>query len=96
MVVLDLLNKTDPDELVSIVNPSSHDFSIKVTNIHNKGEVIEYTVKSREKLELPRYAADNVSERLAQRMESNKSGVLTQAYHKELLDQIRQYEVKEA
>jgi len=81
----------DPDELVNIINPSADDFTLDVADIHNKNSLIKYTVKSREKLELPRYAADLVSERLAQRMESRKAGVLTQAYHKELLGQIRMY-----
>lgn len=93
--MLEPIDSVDPDELVSIVNPSANDFSLEVTDIHNKGAFITYIVKARESLELPRYAADHVSERLAQQMESRRSGVLTQAYHKLLLDQIRMYETKE-
>lgn len=92
---MDELDKTDPDELVSIINPSADDFTLEVVDIHTKGNFIPYTVKSRESLSLPRYAANHVSERLAQRMESEKSGVLTQEHHKKLLDTIRMYEVKE-
>lgn len=88
---MDELNKTDPDELVSIINPSADDFTLEVVDIHTKDTMIPYTVKARESLKLPRYAANHVSERLAQRMESRKSGVLTQAYHKSLLNQIRMY-----
>lgn len=87
--------KFDPDEEVSIINPSANDFSLDVVDIHHKGETITYTVKSRESLKLPRYAAECVAERLAQRMESRKTGVLTQAYHKMLLTQIKMYPVEE-
>lgn len=87
--------KSKPDELVSILNPTADDFSLEVVDIHNKNNLVKYTVKSRESLELPRYAADHVAERLAQRMESKRSGVLTEAYHKLLLDSIRMYEVVE-
>lgn len=93
--MLEPIDKVDVDELVSIVNPSAHDFSLEVTDIHHKGAFITYTVKARESLKLPRYAANVVSERLAQQMESKKSGVLTPIYHQLMLDQIRMYEVKE-
>jgi hypothetical protein len=89
------VNKINPDEIVSIINPSSFDFTLKVVDIHNKGEMIEYTVKARESLKLPRYAADHVAERLAQRIENKKSGVLTQAYHKSLLNEIKMYDTIE-
>ncbi len=89
------IDSFDPDEEVIIINPSSDDFSLEVIDIQHKGETILYTVKARESLKLPRYAADHVSERLAQRMESRKSGVLTQAYHKQLLNQIRMYTAEE-
>lgn len=84
----------DPDEEVVIINPSSDDFSLDVIDIHG-GSMITYAVKARESLKLPRYAADHVSERLAQRMENRKTGVITQAYHKQLLDSIRMYETIE-
>jgi len=94
--MLEPLNTTDPDELVSIINPSANDFTLEVVDIHSKTrDIITYTVKARESLKLPRYAANHVSERLAQRMESKKTGVLTQAYHKLLLGQIRMYEWEE-
>lgn len=93
--MLEPIDSIDPDELVSIMNLSADDFSLEVTDIHNKGEFITYTVKSRESLKLPRYAADSVSERLAQRMESKRPGVITQAYHKSLLDSIRMYKAEE-
>lgn len=89
---MDELNQKDPDEMVSIINPSAHDFSLEVVDIHTKNTMIPYTVKSRESLKLPRYAADCASERLAQRMASRKSGVLTLANHEQLLDTIRTYE----
>lgn len=90
------LTPIDPDEIVSIINPTANDFSLDVVDIHSKTrDKITYTVKSRESLKLPRYAANHVSEHLAQRMESKKSGVLTQAYHKELLKQIRMYDWEE-
>lgn len=92
---MDDLTKDNPDEIVSVVNPTADDFSLKVVDIHNKGEFITYTVKARESLTLPRYAANHVSERLAQNMENKISGVLTQANHKKFLDSIRMYEVKE-
>lgn len=91
----DRFNEFDPDELVSIMNPTADDFTLEVVNIHNKDEMISYTVKSRESLKLPRYAANLVSERLAQRMEGKTSGVHTQAYHKSLLDSIRMYATEE-
>ncbi len=94
-IYMEDFNYDDPDEEVSIVNPLPDDFSLDVVDIHNKGETITYTVKSRESLKLPRYAANCVSERLAQRMESEKKGVLTQAHHRELLDSIRLYTIKE-
>lgn len=90
------MNEYDPHELVIILNPTKDDFSLSVVNIDNKNrEQIPYTIKARESLKLPRYAADLVSERLAQRMESTKAGVLTQEYHKALLKQIRMYEYEE-
>jgi len=90
------IDSVDPDELVSIINPTADDFTLEVVDIHSKTrDMITYTVKARESLKLPRYAADHVAERLVQRMESKKSGVLTQAYHNMLLGQIRMYEVKE-
>lgn len=88
-------NKFDPDEMVIIINPSANDFSLEVVDIHHKGKMNTYTVKSRQSLKLPRYAAECVAERLAQRMESRKTGVLTQAYHKMLLTQIKMYPVDE-
>lgn len=88
----ELLGTAHPDEIVSIINPTANDFTLKVVDIHHKGQMIPYTVKARESLKLPRYAADHVSERLAQKMESRKSGVLTQAYHQQLLSQIRMYQ----
>jgi hypothetical protein len=91
----DRFSHINPDEEVSIINPTADDFSLEVTDIHHKGDTITYTVKARESLKLPRYAADHVSERLAQKMESRKSGVLTQAYHQQLLGQIRMYKEDE-
>ena len=85
----------DPDELVSILNPSPDDFMLNVVDIHNHDQKIQYIVKSRQSLMLPRYAANHVSERLAQKMESKKTGVLTQEYHKKLLDSIRMYDTIE-
>ena len=89
------LEKVAPDEIVAIINPSASDFTLEVSDIHHKGKMISYTVRSRESLKLPRYAAHHVSERLAQKMENKKSGVITQQYHKLLLDQIRMYETIE-
>ncbi len=89
-------DKVYPDELVSIINPTADDFTLDVVDIHSKTrEKISYTIKARQSLQLPRYAADCIAERLAQRMESKKSGVLTQSYHEMLLKQIKMYEVKE-
>lgn len=86
----------DPDEPVSIINPSANDFTLEVADIHNKGQKISYTVKSRESLKLPRYAANLVSERLAQIIGNRQTGVQTQAYHNLLLDSIRMYEWEKA
>lgn len=92
----DTLYSDDPDELVSIINPSANDFTFDVANIHsNTRAKIAYTVKARESLKLPRYAANLVSEHLAQKLESRKTGVLTQAYHRKLLHQIRMYSYEE-
>ena len=85
----------DPDELVSILNPSPDDFKLNVVDIHNHDQKIQYVVRSRESLRLPRYAANHVSERLAQHMENNKTGVVTIAYHEKLLASIRMYETIE-
>lgn len=93
---MDEFNKKDPEELVNIINPTANDFTYEVADIHSKTrEKISYTIKSRESLKLPRYAADLVSEHLAQRMESKKTGVLTSEYHRMLLGQIRMYEWEE-
>lgn len=89
---MSLQEDINPDEIVAIINPTAYDFSLEVVDIHHKGKSITYVVKSRESLRLPRYAAQHVSERLAQRIEGNKQGVLTQDNHHKLLAQIRMYE----
>jgi hypothetical protein len=81
----------DPDEAVVILNPSANDFTLDVVDKNNPKQKIQYIVNSRESLKLPRYAANCVSERLAQQMESKKTGVITQAYHEVLLNMIRLY-----
>lgn len=86
----------DPEEIVAIVNPTSDDFDYGVVDIHDKERnKISYTIKARESLKLPRYAANIVSEHLAQLMESRKSGVITKEYHQKILEQIRMYSYEE-
>jgi hypothetical protein len=78
------------DELVSIVNPTAHDFTCTVVN--RKDEPIEYTIYSRESLTLPRYAAEHVANKLKDRMLAEYTGVITQAIQEEKLKLIKLYE----
>lgn len=92
MALEEYLDSLKLNELVSIVNPSPHDFT--ATIVDNDNNKIEYTVKSRQSLKLERYAADHMSNKLCERILSdNKKAVITQGLREEMIKSIRMYEV---
>jgi hypothetical protein len=90
MGIAEHLDGLDLNKPVSIINPSAEDFSMTV--VDKKGQKIEYTVKSRESLQLPYYAAQHVSRKLMGKILSKKTGVVTRKMKEDTLKQIRMYE----
>lgn len=78
-------------EMVGIVNPSSHDF----TCTHDSNEdrkPITYTIKSREGVMLKRYIADHVSLKLCEDILSSSKSMVTEELFDKTLQSIRLYE----
>ncbi len=89
MAIEEHLDTQNLDELVTIVNPSPHDYTCTV--VDNDNTPHEYTVKSRESLELPRYAAEHVSRKLCKKMLASTKSAITQALQEKTLKNIRCY-----
>jgi DNA-directed RNA polymerase subunit L len=78
------------NEIVGIVNPSSQDFTCKHDS-NADGNLITYTIKSREGVMLKRYIADHVSSKLCTQILSTYKGVVTPELMNKTLQTIRLY-----
>lgn len=81
------------NEMVGIVNPSSHDFSCTHDSNADRNPPT-YTIKSREGLMLKRYIADHVSEKLCTQILADYKGIVTQDMIDKTLKTIRLYDAK--
>jgi hypothetical protein len=78
------------NEMVGIVNPSSHDF-ICTHDSNADRKPITYTIKSREGLMLKRYIADHVSQKLCTQILSDSKTAVSQKDFDDTLATIRLY-----
>ena len=79
------------NEMVGIINPSSHDFTC-THDSNSNGKPITYTIKSREGLRLKRYIADHVSQKLCTQILSNNEKPVSEQLFNDTLKTIRLYE----
>jgi hypothetical protein len=78
------------NEIVGIVNPSSHDFTCQHDSNSDK-KPITYTIKSGEGLRIKRYIADHISQKLCTKILSNHNGLVSQELFDATLKTIRLY-----
>jgi len=90
MALQEYLDNLNLNEMVSILNPSPHDFT--TTIVDNTGKPIAYTIKSRQSLTLERYAANHLSNKLVDVILSDTKGVITQGLREKTLKNIRAYD----
>jgi len=90
-MLLKPIDSKNPDEIVSIVNPTSQDFTC-AHDTNEDGIPIEYTVKSRQGGQFARVVADHIAHQLMQEIVGQKVGVITQEFIDKTLSDIKLYE----
>jgi hypothetical protein len=79
------------NEMVGIVNPSSHDFTC-THDSNSDHKPITYTIKSRQGLMLKRYIADHISFKLCTEILSSNEKTVSQELFDKTLKTIRLYD----